>query len=715
MPNPPRIHVPWALLMLAPASAMAQDTGDTGIDWDDPSLEIVVEEAAPEDAARASTEAITVVDLTTARRETADLGEQLARTEGLTVQRTGGLGSTQRLRLDGFGDDQIKVFLDGVPLPSTGLGTTIADVPLDLVERVEVFHGVVPIRFGADALGGAIQLVSPPPRPGVHGRASWQSGSWDTHRGAAGLTWFDPRSGVGVHASGFVDHARNDWRIDVEVADLSGQLSDAQVSRRHATYAAGGGRLGLVVRDRPGADRLDVTLMASTTSKEEPHNQVMTLPYGGVWSGRTSGGATLDWSLLVADAVQLRALLAYGHRRTHLLDQHETVVDWFGRDIATRRTAGELDGRPHDRLTWQHSVYGRVVATWLAHRDHALTLSVTPDLAVRSGDERAQDASDARDPYEADQRQIKLVTGLAWDGAFADDRVKLQAFGKSYVYDAHTEGLSRTYRYEAEDHRDTRFGGGAAASVRLAPSWFLKASYEYATRLPGPDEVFGDGILVQPNVELRPETSHNANLELQLVRRASAAGTFDASARGIARVSDDLIVLLSRDVTLQWQNVYAAHGFGVQGALSWTSPGDWVALSGSATWLDLRNRSEEGGFETFAGDRLPNRPWLNAMGRAVVQARAVGRSDVDLQLGWTTRYVHPFFRTWESVGRADSKQAIPAQITHGLRATVGFDHPAGWGLAATLELLNLTDAKTYDVFGVQRPGRTVAGKLSASW
>jgi len=38
-----------------------------------------------------------------------------------------------------------------------------------------------------------------------------------------------------------------------------------------------------------------------------------------------------------------------------------------------------------------------------------------------------------------------------------------------------------------------------------------KISYEYATRLPRPDELFGNGVLVDSYASLKPEQSHNLN------------------------------------------------------------------------------------------------------------------------------------------------------------------------------------------------------------
>lgn len=48
-----------------------------------------------------SAEAVKVVEMTDARKESADMGEVLARTPGVSVQRTGGLGKGSRIRPDG--------------------------------------------------------------------------------------------------------------------------------------------------------------------------------------------------------------------------------------------------------------------------------------------------------------------------------------------------------------------------------------------------------------------------------------------------------------------------------------------------------------------------------------------------------------------------------------------------------------------------------------
>ncbi len=129
-----------------------------------------------------SAQAVQVVETEQAQLESADLGEVLARTQGVGVRRSGGLGSNIRFSLNGLTDDQIRFFVDGLPMDMTGYSFGIGNVPVNLVERVEIYKGVVPVRFGADALGGAVNMVTDDTVEGTHGSVSQQIGSFGTQR-----------------------------------------------------------------------------------------------------------------------------------------------------------------------------------------------------------------------------------------------------------------------------------------------------------------------------------------------------------------------------------------------------------------------------------------------------------------------------------------------------------------------------------------------------
>ncbi|MEM9490804.1 MAG: TonB-dependent receptor, partial [Myxococcota bacterium] len=214
------------------------------------------------------------------------------------------------------------------------------------------------------------------------------------------------------------------------------------------------------------------------------------------------------------------------------------------------------------------------------------------------------------------------------------------------------------------------------------------------------------------NLELVPEKSHNANLGLTLERRDTSTGAWRVDLNGFLRESEQLIALLGNDRVLTYQNVLNARSLGVEVAVGWTSPGDHLVIDGNVTYQDFRNTSSGGSFGDFEGDRIPNRPYLQANGAARLRLPTAITANHDVTLIWNTRYVHEFFRTWESIGLVEFKQVVPSQLLHALALTYLIKRDS-FALSVTGEVQNLTDQTSFDFFGVQRPGRAVYLKTTA--
>jgi len=677
-------------------------------------IEVTVRGASEAERLRQSAQAVHVIETEEAQRQTADLGEVLARSQGVGVRRGGGLGSSTRFSLNGLTGDQIRFFLDGVPLELSGYPFGIANVPVNLVERVEVYRGVVPIRFGADALGGAVNLVIDDDVRGTHGSASYQAGSFGTQRLSLGARHLHEPSGFFTRVGGFFDYADNDYPIDVEVPDDRGRLSPARVYRFHDAYRATGGNIETGFVDRPWAKRLLLRAFVTDYDKELQNNVVMTVPYGEVEFGELATGATLRYENTFARRFSVEAVGGYAYTVTEFLDVGECVYNWFGQCVRERRQPGEIESRPRDQVLWEHNAFGRVNLGWQIHPQHAVRLSVSPTYTTRTGDERRQADPNARDPLTAQRDLLTLVSGLEYEVDLFDDRIENIAFVKNYFQKARSEEPLPGGIFRNRDRDTNRFGVGNALRYRFVDWLYAKASYEWATRLPRPDEVFGDGVLVIANLELAPEVSHNVNLGFTVDARETPAGAWRADVNGFLREADQLIVLLGNDRVFSYQNVFGARSLGVEGALGWTSPGEYVALDGNVTYLDFRNTSSEGTFGDFEGDRIPNRPYLFANASARFQLREVAAANDELALTWNTRYVHEFFRGWESVGLREFKQVVPSQLLHSLALTylVRGDPVA---LSFTGEVQNITDQPAFDFFGVQRPGRAFYFKTTAEF
>jgi vitamin B12 transporter len=388
------------------------------------------------------------------------------------------------------------------------------------------------------------------------------------------------------------------------------------------------------------------------------------------------------------------------------------VYDWYGTCGRERAQPGEISTPGSDQVVWDQSALGRVSAAWRPNKHHAFTFSVAPSFFTRTGDDLL-DEGEGRDPLTSQRDSTTLVSGLEYQLDTADERLQVIAFGKSYAqFIASEEPMPNGVDMRQVDRDTVRFGVGGSGRYHLADWAYVKASYEYATRLPTPEEIFGDAVLVLDNLELAPEKSHNLNVGATL-EGETRIGELALDVNGYLRESTDLIVMLGNDRTFAYYNVYGARSLGVDVATGWTSPGDWVALDLNGSYIDLRNSSSEGTFGDFAGDRIPNRPWLLANASASVGASRLLRKGDRLSLDWYTRYVHEFYRGWESVGLAAFKQSVPAQLSH--TAALTYALPLGQTkLSASVEVQNLTDARVYDFFGVQRPGRAVFGKVTVA-
>ncbi len=122
------------------------------------------------------------------RAGTISLAELLQRQSLVEFRGTGGPGQPTGLFLRGANAGQTLVLVDGMRVGSATVGTTsLENIPLDLVERIEVVKGPLSSLYGPDAIGGVVQIFT---RAGSKPRffASTGFGTDGDARAAAGFT-----------------------------------------------------------------------------------------------------------------------------------------------------------------------------------------------------------------------------------------------------------------------------------------------------------------------------------------------------------------------------------------------------------------------------------------------------------------------------------------------------------------------------------------------
>ena len=102
-----------------------------------------------------------------ARSGVQSLAELMQRQPGSEIVQNGGPGSVSGVFLRGANTQQTLVLVDGVRLASATTGaTSLSAIPLDQIERIEILRGPASSLYGADAIGGVIQVFTRRGTPG---------------------------------------------------------------------------------------------------------------------------------------------------------------------------------------------------------------------------------------------------------------------------------------------------------------------------------------------------------------------------------------------------------------------------------------------------------------------------------------------------------------------------------------------------------------------
>ncbi|MBX2810777.1 MAG: TonB-dependent receptor [Myxococcales bacterium] len=659
-----------------------------------------------------SSRAIQIVPLEEVHLESADLGEVLARTQGISVQRTGGLGSDAQITLNGLTRDQIRFFIDGIPLALFGFPAGLANVPINLVEEVEVFRGVVPVLFGADALGGAINLKASPVAPDFHGDASYQGGSFGTHRATLRGS-YRADNNLWFRVGGYLDDVANNYRVDdVKLADDLGREISASVDRFHDAYRARGLNLEAGIDHQSWTDHLSLRGFYSGVEKEVQHSVDMKVPYGEVGWDQESAGGVIKYIYEHTNGLGIELIAGVSQRRIGYEDLGQCRYNWLGCNVAlntrgeTEDTAGGKDGL--EIAIDDTTAIARSHLRWQVNPNHEFRLSVSPSILWR----QEQVILD-RNETERDNILTTMVSGLEYQLTAFQGRLENIIFAKSYLQWISGETESGTSGELIPLSRFADFVGfGNSARLKIFSWLATKASYERAMRLPRQDELLGNpATQTDSNLDLLPEISDNVNIGLELTTERLPVGSWTLISNAFYRSMENYILRMAdNSPRAQFNNVGSARSMGFEASARWTSPGEYLILAAAATYVDLRNTTEEGSFSADSGDRIPHRPYL--FGNLQARFRLTKLfSDDELRLGYISRYVKSFFKDWESNGDPRFKNTIDDQLSHNITLGYQINYQA-FSLSLTGEFQNMTNERLFDFFGVQRPGRAFFAKTT---
>lgn len=656
---------------------------------------------------------VEVVDARKLHHTNLDLGHALDRVSGVRVRESGGVGSRMNFSLNGFSGKQVKFFIDGIPMDDFGSSFQLNNIPINLAERIEVYKGVVPIGLGADALGGAVNIVTKNVEKN-YVDASYSFGSFNTHRTVIN-TAFVAKSGFTVQLNAFQNYSDNNYWVDVDVADIeTGKYYPNQRVRRfHDTYHNETVIAQVGVQGKPYADKLLFGLTAGKNYSEVQTGARLVTVFGQWHRKGNILMPTFKYQKrdLFVKGLDVNVNANYNFGSEQNIDTVNRRYNWFQQFKEYDMSGGE---RSYSLYKYQNN--NAVFAANGSYKfgKSAIALSHTMNHFNREGSDVLYPENNT---YEQPRKTTKNITGLSYQLNW-EDKASVSAFTKIYnqtnyfamAYNPSGEYGDVAYRNEKENF--TYPGFGVTGSYFITGNIQAKASFEKSYRLPEPEELFGDQVNLQGNLDLKPESSYNYNLGLSVWKQLDKFNRLDFSANTFYRDAQDFIrPRLNNNQSMQvMDNLYGVTNWGIEGELRYTYK-SLISAGVNVTYQNLRNNTEFEEGQSIPSlvyrDRVPNMPYLFGNADFNLSLPDVFGKGNDISFGYNLLYVHSFYLYWPSLG--SEKFDVPEQLSHDLNLTYTTGQNGRLQLIA--ECRNLFDSTLYDNFSLQKPGRSISGKI----
>jgi outer membrane receptor protein involved in Fe transport len=655
---------------------------------------------------------VSAIDAKTYHNSAADVNQILNRSAGVRIREDGGLGSNFNFSLNGFSGKQVKFFLDGIPMDNFGSSLTLNNIPINLAERIEVYKGVVPVSLGTDALGGAVNVVT-----NQNGRdfldASYSYGSFNTHRTSVNAGYTHEPSGFRIQTNLFHNYSDNNYKIKAPITDLTnGQTLRTQTVRRfHDAYESATAQIEAGFINKKFADRLLVGFIASGNDKELQNGATIDEVYGAMTRKSHMFMPTLKYkkTSLFVDGLDLNIYASYNNSKDKIADTLARKYNWLGDFVEKPSASGEIrrslfSFRDKTALTTANLSYA-------INSKSSMALNYVHNNFHRKGSDPL-DAADALKNYP--QQVSKNVLGLAYKYDY-NDRWSTTVFAKLYNMQAASNSRVDIFtpqeRIVETESKFTKPGYGIASSFWINKAIQVKASFEHTYRLPEGSEMFGDGLFVDPNVNLKPESSDNINAGLALNHRFNPDHRITFETNFIYRSAHDYIrpqVNGIKSISLNLRDVLTT---GVDGDIRYFYK-NFLTAGVNITYQNVINNTKYEDGANFVSyiykDRLPNIPYLFGNADLGLIVRNVGFPDDVLSFNWNLNYVEQYFLKWPSQGSKDSKMVIPQQVSQ--NASVSYSLKGG-RYNISLECRNITNNELFDNYRLPKPGRAFYAKL----
>ena len=639
---------------------------------------------------------VTVIDMSNMRGTVSNVQDILAKTVGVTLRTSGGVGSSSRISVRGLEGKRIGFFIDELPMTEQTDYLDINDIPIDMIDRIEIYKGVVPARFGGSSLGGAINIVIRE-YPDKYADLSYGYESFNTHKAQGVFKRNLKARGLVFGIGGGYTTSDNNYTFD------SPYREGLRITRNHdkyRKYIIGGS----FKAKKWWFDEVEFEPVVVKTYKEiqgieydirEAHSESL---MAGLANKLTKDN-------FLTEGLNFDMFNGVVLTQMNFIDKATRRYEWDGSSYPTpSRYGGEVGYNfPSDSDDQKLSFINKTNLEYIINERHSFNFNSVFSIAKGTPKDELKTLSLGKQ-VNFDSRMHSWVSGVTYDLRSLDDVFLNSLTVRYYQYTMHTQmaPLFVPGKYDV-DLQKNNWGVNNAMRYRFLPSLMGKLSAGYEVRIPSENELLGDGISVVPSADLLPERNASANLGLLFDLTGKHPTNAQIEMNFFYMYLQDMIRYTAGLIGAQYQNFGEMRTLGVEfEAKADVLPSLYAYVN--TTYQDLRDTRDYEPASTVPNPtkykRMPNIPYLMAnAGMEFHRENLFGGSGQNTRLFADVAFVEEYFYDFELTQL--QKRRIPRSTT----IDIGFEHSfLNNKLFISGKLRNVTNEKTLSEFNRPLPG-----------
>ncbi|GAA3620423.1 TonB-dependent receptor [Flavivirga jejuensis] len=636
-------------------------------------------------------------------------------TSGVKVRQSAGVGSPTIVNINGLQGGAIRFFKNGIPTDYLGRAFQIGLIPSNLISDIEIYKGVLPIQLGADALGGAINIVT---KKTDHNflNTSYSIGAFNTHEASINANYLIPKTKIQAGLSSYYIYSNNNYNFEGPVLNEETQnYSYETVERFHDGIETAFVQGNFGVHDTKYADILNIEMSYFNFNKEIQTGNNITVAIGEATFKETNKIGSITYQKKITSNFKIDLFSAFSKKNTIQKDLSNNKYNWLGAITSTDNfTGGETGDTKTDSNINQESFVARLLASYKINKSLELKLSSTYNSKNQVGTDPYQSTNFTTgiQPITIPSYYKKTVSGISAYSKLFEGKITNEFTFKHFHLN--TESANIFGDVLTTEKHNSSFGWGNSTKYKINSDAFLRISFENTTRIPESEEYFGDNLFNLSNANLNPEKSKNLNIGYYSNLNTSKTLFLDINT--FYRDTNNFIRKLPVGfVFTQNQNTDTQITKGIESSLKLKLQNNFRANI-SITYQDMR-RVNTGG-SAIENSRTPNTPYFFTNLNVFKNYKHPFRLPVFIDLYANYNYTEQYLLT------ATSKILEPALFERDISFTdliIPEQHQVDIGFTVKLkklpisintEISNLINSKLYDEFRIQKPSRAFRLKVT---